>query len=78
MLYITTSRGLPSRRIPNADHAVFFAPSALIACCEREIEIVGAQSYDLAPQRVEGMTEQQQLARRMTCVRQRLWAYRCA
>ena len=66
MLYITTSRAEPSRRVPKWR----MTPSFL--CAERfdralrdEIELVGAKADDLAAELLERVREQQQLAARV-------------
>ena len=48
-----------------AQHAVLLRPEALDRALGAEVEIVGAQADHLAPERVEGVSEEEQLARRV-------------
>ena len=54
-----------SSRPVMADDSILFGTQGLNCSLRRKIEIVGAQADDLAAQRVERVTKQQQLARRV-------------
>src|SRR5437899_4771355 len=63
----------PNPEMP--DHAVLLRTERFDRALRAEIEIVGAQSHDLAPQRVEAFPSNNSLQRVLTCLRQPPWAY---
>src|SRR5205085_8473843 len=59
------AHGAVAARLVMADDAVLLCPQRRDGALRSEVEVIGAQSDDLARELLERMTEEQQLARRV-------------